>query len=69
MGRRSNGPGIVDRRIISVMGRRIVICGFKPHRVAGTFGLEGRGVVGVFSKVAFSLRRVALVTKKEANYC
>ena len=33
------------------------------------FGLEGLGVVAAFRKVAFSSCKVALVTKKEANYC
>ena len=35
MGRRSNGLGIVDRKMVLVVGRRKVIRGFRPRRATG----------------------------------
>ena len=35
----------------------------------GLVGLSRRGLEGTFHKVAFSSRKAALATKKEANYC
>ena len=71
MGRRSNRSGIVNGKMVSVIGMRKVICEFRPRRAASHIrvGKAGRGVVAAFRKVAFSSHKAALVTKNKVICC